>query len=241
MSHCPLHSGLHLPCPTADVCAATGLRIWPRSRATWKQGIAFNLNQFLDWGQHVKIRFKCVQRKRLMGQRQAAGLHPFSRSAASHWLDAAVKLWASSRSAVGSASDFTQKKTDHSFILWEFRQHISGLLSHIFLVDGDWKPKHILTADVPPPLFCTAKPLVLYKTKKSALILSCSEDRRVSESTLSISALKSFQIRMILAWDKLKQKEHWVWAIQRVAPLFVVLWPRQHQLWTLTVLWCNTN
>lgn len=32
-----------------------------------------------------------------MGQRQAAGLHPFSGSAASHWLDAAVKLWASSR------------------------------------------------------------------------------------------------------------------------------------------------
>lgn len=223
---------------------STGLRIWPRPRATWKQGTALNLNPLLDWGQHVKIRFKYIQRKRQHWSKASSWVTPFQ------W-DSCLTLAGCccesmgflKRSAVCSVSDFTQKGADHSFMMvyslgvqttWVVLTHLSGW----------WG----LNTQTHPDCWCSPT-FVLYckafgpsaKDQKAALSLSCSEEWRVSESTLSISALKSFQVRMISAWGKLKQKEHWVWAMQRVAPLFVILWPRQHQLWTLTVLWCNTN
>lgn len=173
MSPCPLHSGLHLLVPLlmSVLLLSTGLRIWPRSRATWKQGIAFNLNQFLDWGQPVKTGFKCIQRKREMGQRQAAGLHLLV-GVLPHigWM----LLWnyGLPQEVCCGFSLWSHTERSWSQLMTVCSLGVQTIYTWVVLVGGDWIPKHILTADVPPPLFCIANLLVFSTRPKKQLWFS---------------------------------------------------------------------
>lgn len=241
MSPCPLHSGLHLLVPLlmSVLLLSTGLRIWPRSRATWKQGIAFNLNQFLDWGQPVKTGFKCIQRKREMGQRQAAELH-LSVGVLPHigWM----LLWNYGLPQEVCCGFSLWSHTERSWSQF-YDSLFSGSSDNIYLGCSGWWG---LNTQTHPD--CWRSPTFVLYCKAFG---PSAQDQKNSFDSLLLRGMESIRKHTVHFCfeiipdkndlrDKLKQKELWVWAIQRVAALFVILCPRQ-QLWTLTVLWCKQH